>query len=273
MRVITWNVNGANKESQVWRLFLEFKPDIALLQEIGGMPEVITEEMGILSRVAIRKTGDPQRFSTAVLVHGRIVEEINLESEYGWVNDELSFFHGNFIACEVVLHSHERLQVVSVYSPAWRVNEERLRGIDVSAVRLKDNPDVWPTEIIWSALKDTVADNESWVVGGDYNSSETFDKEWQDLHGIRFRIRGYGNKEILDRMNELGFAECLRGHNDRIVPTFRHSSGEIAHQMDHLFVTHNLYSRLDTCEAGDQSIVFGNSLSDHLPIIADFEEQ
>ncbi|MEE9224144.1 MAG: endonuclease/exonuclease/phosphatase family protein, partial [Thermoplasmata archaeon] len=133
MRVMTWNVHGANKESQVWRLLLEFRPDIVLLQEVQGIPEEISEEMAILSRVAIYKTGRPQRFSTAVLVDGKIIEEIKLKSEYDWVNDELSFFHGNFIACKVVLQNNERLNVVSVYSPAWPVNEERLKGIDVSA--------------------------------------------------------------------------------------------------------------------------------------------
>lgn len=273
MRVMTWNVHGANKESQVWRLLLELKPDVALLQEVRGVPEQIQEEMAILSKVAVYKTGGPQRFSTAVLADGKIIQEINLKSEYAWVNNELSFFKGNFIACEVVLQNNERLNVVSVYSPAWPVDKDRLRGLDVSAVRLKENPDVWATEIIWSALKNTIANNESWIVGGDYNSSETFDKEWQDEHGIRFGIRGSGNKEILSRMSDLGFTECLRGYNNRIIPTFKHSSGEIAHQIDHLFVTNNVYSRLQICEAGDQSTVFGDSLSDHLPIIADFKEQ
>ncbi len=273
MRVMTWNVNGANRESQVWPLLLELNPDIALLQEVRGMPEEVSEEAAILSKVAIYKTGRPQRFSTAVLVNGSIVEEINLRSEYEWVNDELSFFKGNFVACEVALENEERLNVVSVYSPAWPVDKERLKGTDVSPVRLKDNPDVWPTEIIWSALMTTVAKDEPWIVGGDYNISETFDKEWQDEHGIRFGLRGSGNREILDRMSELGFTECLRGYNDRIIPTFKHSRGEIAHQIDHLFVTTDLYSRLETCKTGDQSVIFGNSLSDHLPIIADFEER
>src|SRR5690606_22160307 len=111
---------------------------------------------------------------------------------------------------------------------------------------------------------------EQWIVGGDYNSSETFDKEWQDEHGVKYGIRSSGNREIFNRMNALGFTECLRKFNDRIIPTFKHSRNKIIHQLDHLYVLNNLYSRLKQCNVGDASIIFGNSLSDHLPIIADF---
>ena len=65
---------------------------------------------------------------------------------------------------------------------------------------------MWATEIIWSALKNTISNKEQWIVGGDYNSSETFDKDWQDKHGIKFGIRSSGNKEILNRMHRLGFS-------------------------------------------------------------------
>ena len=273
MRIVTWNIHGASKESLVWKLLLDLQPEIVLLQEVGSIPEEIKDTFNILSRVAIYKTGRPQRFSTAVLVKGDIVNEINLRSEYDWVNRELEFLKGNFISCTVHPLNQESVNVVSVYSPAWPVNKDRLKGIDIYPVKLKLNPKVWGTEIIWSALKNTISNNEKWVVGGDYNISETFDKDWQDKNGMRFGIRSSGNKEILDRMCEMGFRECLRQYNNKIIPTFRHSSKEIAHQIDHLFVTNDLYSQLERCTVGDQSIIFGQSLSDHLPIIADFSDR
>ena len=273
MRIITWNVHHANKDSSVWKLLIKLQPDIILLQEVGDMPGNIKQIYDVLSKNAVKKTGEPQNFSTAVLVKGKIVKEIPLSSEYEWVNRELEFFKGNFIGCFVQPNDHEQINVVSVYSPAWPVNKNRLIGIDVAQVKLKNNPEVWPTEIIWSALKNTISDKEKWIVGGDYNISETFDKEWQDKNSKKFGIRSYGNKEILNRMNKLGFTECLRKFNKNIIPTFKHSSGEVAHQIDHLFVTNELYAELRTCEVGDQSIIFGNSQSDHLPIIADFKEK
>ena len=41
--------------------------------------------------------------------------------------------------------------------------------------------------------------------------------------------------------------------------------------MDHLFVTSDLLEHLSSCETGDRNLVFDRSLSDHLPIIVDFE--
>jgi exonuclease III len=59
-----------------------------------------------------------------------------------------------------------------------------------------------------------------------------------------------------------------------MVPTFQNAQGKkLIHQIDHLFVTNNLHSQLKKCGVGDKEIVFGNYLSDHLPIIADFDEK
>jgi exonuclease III len=276
MRVVTWNIRRAEKGSPAWGLLGELHPDLVFLQEVGSIPERIQGSFDVLSRAAVSKRGKPQRFSTAVLVKGKIAKEISLSSDKGWVNRELEFFEGNFVGCLVQPQNQETLCAVSVYCPAWPVDRDRLNGIDVSSVRLKSQKTrVWATEIIWDALKNTVSSNEKWMVGGDYNSSETFDKQWQEKNAVKFGIRSSGNREILDRMHEIGFTECLRKYNkDRIVPTFKNrSNNEIAHQIDHLFVTNNLYARLNTCTTGDQPTIFGRALSDHLPIIADFNEK
>lgn len=263
MRIITWNINSANRESPVWKLLLELDPDIVLLQEVGSIPDKIKNVYNILSKKAVKKTGKPQYFSTTVLVKGKIIKEISLSSEYDWVNRELEFFKGNLISCRIQPINFEPINVVSVLSPYWYLDKNRLEGIDVSAVKLKSNPEIWVTEIIWSALKNMVLNNETWIIGGDYNCSETFDYTCSS-----------GNKEILDRMFDLGFRECLREYNDRLVPTFQNSIGKkVIHQIDHLFVTKNLYPLLSKCETCNQSEIFGKSLSDHLPIIADFRDR
>jgi len=38
-------------------------------------------------------------------------------------------------------------------------------------------------ELVWSALKRSIIKNETWIVGGDYNTLETFDAEGQDKRG------------------------------------------------------------------------------------------
>lgn len=274
MKIVTWNVHGAKRDSPSWELLSDLYPDIALLQEVGSIPESIAETFDVLSRPAIYKNGRPQRFSTAVLVKGKIVEQVVLSSEYEWVNNELEFFKGNFVGCVLQPYNHNALKVISVYSPAWPVDKERLAEVDVCKIKTKTNPNVWATDILWAALKNTVSKDEIWVVGGDYNSSETFDANWQDRNNKRFGSRSSGNAETLERMYGLGLTECLRKfNNENIIPTFRHSKGPVQHQIDHLFVSNGLYSRLEKCSVGDQAAIFGKSLSDHLPIIADFRSE
>lgn len=272
MRIVTWNINGATKESAVWKFLLDLRPNLVLLQEIGNIPDKIKESFDILSKTAIYKTGKPQRFSTAVLVKGKVIAEINLKSNFEWVNNELNFFKGNFIACTLKFRNHKKFNVVSVYSPAWPVSRNRIEGINVSEVKLASNSKVWATEILWSALKNTISENEKWIIGGDYNSSETFDKDYQLKHGITGSLVSEGNKEIRDRMYALGFKECLFEYNGKLTPTYKHTNKKIMHQLDHLYISSKEFFRLTKCTVGDKSVVFGNSLSDHLPIIADFKD-
>ncbi len=72
-------------------------------------------------------------------------------------------------------------------------------------------------------------------------------------------------------MKSLGFDECLRYTTGQLTPTFRNPrGGKVIHQLDHLFVTHPLIKQLMACGTSNEERVFGYSLSDHLPIIADF---
>jgi exonuclease III len=272
MRIISWNVHGARKDSPLWDALVELQPDIALLQEIGSIPNSVTDRFDQLTRQAVNEDGKPQRFRTGVFVKGRIVEELALSSMREWVNREIEFFGGNFISCTVQPNDYDLLKVVCVYSPHWPVDKRRLEAIDVSEVKTRINPNVWGTDLLWDALRNTIASDDQWAIGGDFNSSETFDCNWQDRNNRRFGIRSSGNAEMLERMRRLGLTECLRRtENDPIVPTFRHSRGGVYHQMDHLFVSSTLCSRLNRCIVGDQAVIFGKSLSDHLPIIADFQ--
>jgi exonuclease III len=273
MRIATWNVRGAKEDSCVWDVLLDLRPDIALLQEVGGIPQRAADNFSGQSRRAIYKTGRPQRFSTAVLVRGKIVDEFALASEYEWLNRELEFFKGNLIACTVQSSNRRLFKVVSVYSPAWPVDRERLLGVDVSGVKTKTNPDVWVADILCATLKPVVSKDDTWIIGGDFNSSETFDIDWQDKNDRVFGIRSSGNAEMLERMNRMGLCECLRKYNNgRITPTFRHPRGAFEHQLDHLFVSEGYYPELENCTVGDATVIFGQSLSDHLPIVADFRE-
>jgi endonuclease/exonuclease/phosphatase family metal-dependent hydrolase len=142
------------------------------------------------------------------------------------------------------------------------VERARIAGVDVSSIKLTLNPDVWVADLLWASLRSIDLHQDPWVVGGDFNLSETFDA-WRG--GAR------GNREYLDRMAVLGMTECLRQMKGQLTPTFRNPRGSLfIHQIDHLFVTDPLLSRLTSCDTGSPEMVFDGSLSDHLPIVADF---
>lgn len=261
-RVLTWNCRRATQSSPAWNYLCELAPDVALLQEVNSIPLIVEKEFDIRYRRPPNKTGTPQRFGSAVLVRGTIGQEVLLQSTEDWVNAELRHFAGNLLAVEALLERGPRLNVVNVYSPAWPVEKARIAGVDVSSVKLTLNPDVWVADLLWASLRSIDLHQGLWVLGGDFNLSETFDA-WRG--GPR------GNREYLDRMAALGMTECLRKMKGQLTPTFKNPRGDsFIHQIDHLFVTDPLLSRLTSCDIGNPERVFGESLSDHLPIVADF---
>lgn len=254
----------AKANSRAWDYLTELNPDLALLQEVGDVPPHVRDTYAVCLEHPAGKKGGVQRFHTGILARGNIGEAIPLMSAWSWVNNELARFASNLVARYVTLADGTSLRAMSVYSPAWPVDRTRLIGCDVSEVKLTENPHVWVTELLWAAMRyEGPASSPPWIIGGDLNSSPTFDDLWP--HGP------HGNREILARMVALGFTECLAKANGALVPSFRNPrGGKIIHQMDHLFVQGSLMAPLESCAVGDQDRVFGGSLSDHLPIIAQF---
>lgn len=249
MRVITWNMKRATESSEAWRYLRELKPDVALLQEVGQIPSDISACFDSVSHPAINKKGGPQRFNTAVLVKGKVVKGLSLFSTgVEWMDNKLSEFGGNIISCVLKPVGHPALNAVSIYSPAWLVH-----------ATAKD--EWWLIDVLVEAMKNTTISSSSrWIFGGDFNGAETFDGTFS-----------YGEVDLLANIAGMGFKECLKTFNTKSVPTFKNpKGGKVIHQIDHLFVTNHLYAEIVDCRVGEGADVFGKSLSDHLPIIADF---
>ncbi len=265
-RVVAWNCRRAALKSSAWDYLLELNPDVALLQEVTAVPPRVLEVYASAEATAVTRTGRHQRFRTAVLVRGEITGDVELPALNEWVARELTFFKGNFVAKRVMLCSGLDLKVISAHIPAFPIDWSRLEGVDTTGIQLTQNRDVWPSEILWASLRAMgLAAYEPFVVGGDFNSSETFDTLWAG--GPR------GNRELIDRMNALGLHECLRTFQGELTPTFRSPrGGSVIHQLDHLYVTSALLGQLVRGDVGSAERVFGSTptLSDHLPIVADF---
>jgi exonuclease III len=262
LRVVSWNCRRASGTHALWKHFARMSPDIAVLQEVSALPDDLGAEYDIRTATPPTRSGNKQRFHSALLVRGTIGEAIELRSSEDWVNRELAHFAPNFLAFKVNVDGYPSFVVIDVYAPAWPVERERLVGADVSRVKLTQNPDVWVADLLVAALAQRSTEIGEWIVGGDFNSCETFDS-WRG--GPR------GNREWLDRMAALGFTECLRHSQGKLTPTFRKPGATEAHcQIDHLFVTKGLASQLLTCEVYEAETVYVAKLSDHLPIVASF---
>lgn len=266
MKVITWNIRKATIKSPLWKILNSYDADIILLQEVIQIPQEFRLEYHIIFKKAINKTGKPQNFGTAIFSKLPIKNEMELLTNNPWVNSELNFFNGNLIAVQLRLPSNRLINVISVYSPAWPVDPIRYIDIDVSDIKLKLNKKVWATDILTSYLKYVVKSNdESWIVGGDFNDSETFDYMWSGGPS--------GSLESILRLEQLGLKECLRFFNQKLTPTFKNlKGGKIIHQIDHVYVDENLLKKMTTCLTPENDLIFKNNLSDHLPIIVEFDD-
>lgn len=106
--------------------------------------------------------------------------------------------------------------------------------------------------------------SENWIVAGDFNSSVTFDFLW----GKKPR----GNQELINRLNSIGLTECLKYYSGKLTPTFRNpKGGKVIHQIDHMYVSKPLLQSVTKSYVGGSTKIFGDSISDHLPIVTDFE--
>jgi endonuclease/exonuclease/phosphatase family metal-dependent hydrolase len=266
MKVVSWNMRRATDRSTAsWEYFQQLNPDLAFLQEVNSFPAEILKSYNYLYKKVLGKTGRTQPFGTAILAKGEVIETLPFTTEWAWVNDEIARLEGSIVAAKVVLSGKKNLMCISVHSPAWPIDRVRLQGIDSTVIKLSQNPDVWGTELLWAMLRTQNLSDSEWIVAGDLNSSETFDYFWSS--------ESRGNKEILVRMQALGFKEVLRESRGILTPTFRNpKGGKIVHQLDHMFVSKSLSVSLRQCTTGDPEHIFGNSLSDHLPIIAEFAE-
>jgi|TARA_B100000959_G_scaffold90498_1_gene96248 endonuclease/exonuclease/phosphatase family metal-dependent hydrolase len=264
MKTLTWNVRRATEKSDCWKVIEGENPDFVFLQEVVRIPNYIKECYDIISKSPKNKNGKPQKFKTAVLSKFQISEANKLISKKDWINREYEHFDGNILYCSTRLNSSGPLNLISVYSPAWFIPDERLEGIDVSAVKLENNPKIYCTEILFALLKDNVAATENWIVSGDFNSSTTFDWMW----GKSPR----GNQEIIDRLNSLGLVDGLSSFNKGLVPTFRNPSNKkIIHQLDYIYLSENLLKTLKYSKPINDKNIFENQISDHLPIVTELK--
>ena len=260
-RVVSWNLRRAKSTHPAWEILRELDADIILLQESGEIPDDLRQAYNVYQTRPKRKNGKDQAFSTATLAKGSITS-VPANSKRSWTEVYFENLKGNLQFLNVTLFSGATLNLVNVYSPAWPIIPQADIAEDVAGFKLDSNKDIYATEFLTEHLRNSISGLGTWLIGGDFNSSETFDT-WQQ--------KPRGNKEFMDRLELLHLRECLRGFNGLLVPTYFNARSKRAeHQIDHIYVSKNIYSNLRQCSVHFQERVLVNNLSDHFPIVADF---
>ena len=278
MRVLTWNTDAATlttaKSAAKWKAFLEFSPDIAMLQEVNDLPPTVYDHYHVAFVKAHFFSGARAKFGTALLAkkpEWSIGPEVAWKSKHHWVNQIQASFPGWLVGRQVENRSGGCLSAVSVHAPAFAVECDAdstpelcaiLDGVDVKPVQLQHNPKLWFTEILWSLLQGAKTEEGNWIVAGDFNSSMLFDKP-----------KNRGNGEVISRLNALGLVDCVFKHYVEREPTFwgksqRHRSP--IHQLDYVYANAPMLARLHDVAVGGGLPEEDRWLSDHLPIVCEF---
>ena len=264
MRVLTWNANKAGESRRgLWEMVQREDADIVLLQEVTGIPEWIRNQYQCHVISPRYFEGHNAPFFSAVLAKGMVDATPYLVSELEWVNKIYSERYGWIVGCEITLACGEKFRVVAVHSPAFPIPRDQWADVDISAVKLTNNPELWFTEVLWALLRSaSISDDTNWIVGGDFNTSVKFDEP-----------RDTGNREVVRRLNVLGLTDCLSRYHGGAVPTFQDSGKRIEHQLDYCYVNVPMLARLSRARVPSHEDVFLRKprLSDHLPILCEFE--
>lgn len=96
-RIVTWNMRRASVESEAWNYIEKLAPDIALLQEVNGIPDRIKSKYNQAAAQPRTKLGAFQKFTNFVLSRFPLEAGLELTSTIDWVRNELGIFGGNIL--------------------------------------------------------------------------------------------------------------------------------------------------------------------------------
>ncbi len=262
MRIVSWNLNNRRNSSGQWEYLAGHDADVLFLQEVHHIPGEVLEVYSCVSSPTVSVNGNSVARQSVVLVRGAIEDELVFSSRnHSWVGDVLSGVAGSYVGVKARLFD-KSYNLVCVYNPYWPLGDRIDKGVDVSDVKLQLGKGIWASDLFLDCLSSGAMDNGlPWIIGGDFNLCETLDVP-----------QPRGNREFLDRMNDAGFYECLRGLNSgELVPTYGFVDGAGVNQLDYLYVSKDLQPKISSCKAGDIEEIFGGKLSDHLPIIGEID--
>ena len=233
MRIVSWNMR---KNKKAWCYFFEsLNPDIALLQETSPLNgdyqfNVITKNV-------------KKNLNNSILFKTDQPEEIPIED-----TQKMGLISSRYKT------EKEDLFILSIYgnlSFVGTLDYVLLETIGHFVNEMRQNFNA----------KDI-------LISGDFNMDRRMD---DNPTKSKFSKQGETrHNDFFDGILDLGFHDCLRKYHSLPMQTYRHNRGIYPWELDHMFVTPDLYERLKSIDVFvDDSIL---KLSDHNPIVANFSD-
>jgi hypothetical protein len=236
-----------------WHYLAVMDPDIALLQET--VPPAWAREKWVVFHAPTYDTGD---WGSAVAVKDFPAWEPEFDEKHVW----LTRYHGAVIVVTIMVDMKELL-VASVHARAKSIPDDDLEGVDRADLTYGKSDKVWPLYAIYHDLMRFLPER-NFVAGGDLNAARLMD----EVYGPDDPSFG-GNKQFFDQLEQSGFSNCMaKFHKSEIQTYFK--DGKRPYQLDHLHCSAALRSSLISCQVLTHPVE-ALSLSDHAPIVAEFE--
>lgn len=182
-------------------------------------------------------------------------------------NEHLLFrpVHGNW---GTALYSRGiPLRALTFHTHAERVAAAEIRletGQDIIAASIHApiiNQHVFPyLDRIFDELEDLVAD-KTFIIGGDLNAAKLAEKVWP----------GYGHGPFFDRITHSKFVDCVHKFYAEEPQTVFRPGQRYAFQDDHLFVSHDLIEKAESCTVLNNAVT--RAVSDHIPVTVEINLQ
>ena len=254
MKILIWNIKRGGDNSLSWDIIIKHNPNVCLLQEVTSIPEKISKNFQVIEEFPTNKTLNNQKFKSVILL--RKGEQYSIP-KFNFSNKTSEKIHNHFKGNLLGISSNN-FTFINVYSPPWEIPESLFEWENVSHLKLKKNPKLWITEILYDIVKSTDLTNNL-IFGGDFNHSIKFDF---GRNGNR------GNQEIINRFHQLNYFDSLSEYNGGLIPTFQNPRGkEITHQIDYLYLNKSQIKNIKSCSLVNKREVLKNKISDHFPIL------
>lgn len=266
MRVATWNMGywGRSRvHDDAWRWLLDdLKPDVALLQECV-VPDWVRDRAYVQFAKAY-PASNRQKWGTAIVSTGAVLEPTTLGSAADWLGTlgaeapticSATRMSSWLVGGRLQSDEHGDLVFFSHHNPAFPIDRNLLKGVDVSEIKLTLNRDVWLLDVVFHFLREELS--SPLIIGGDFNTSLLLDDP-----------KPRGNAEFFGRLERAGFISLHRQYHDADEQTF-FGRNILPHQLDYLYADATVAARTTNCYVLRTPTEAG--LSDHAPLIAEVD--